>query len=217
MTVIRSACSRRFVGFTRIELLVIVTVLALVIGLVNPTIARAKAKSRRIGCVSRLKNMGLAYRIFATDNGDRFPWEIETNRVTNVQDADEIVHYFQVVSNALSTPIIIACPADTRKPAVNWASLTRQNISYFINVNSAETYPDSFLAGDRNLLTNGVNMGPGRVKMTQNSEIAWDPITQHKNQGNAVMGDSSVQQLSIPRLQDHWKKTATNDATFLFP
>lgn len=202
----------------RIELLLILSLLFIFVLLAIPALNKAKAKSQRISCVCNLKNIGLGYRIFATDHSDQFPWETNVGRIASLAPADEILQHFLVISNELSTPKILACKSDTRKPAPNWATLTRANISYFLNINSAETFPQSFLAGDRNLTTNGVKLGPGRVKITQDSTLSWDPFTMHKSQGSMTMGDGSVQQFSNTRAREQWKNTGqTDDVTFLFP
>ena len=39
-----------------------------------PALAKAKAKATRIKCVNNLKQAGLAFRVFANDNDDRYPW-----------------------------------------------------------------------------------------------------------------------------------------------
>ena len=47
--------------------------------------------------------------------------------------ADTFRH-FQVMSNELSTPKILACPADTRAAANNFFRLKNQNVSYFVGL-----------------------------------------------------------------------------------
>jgi prepilin-type processing-associated H-X9-DG protein len=114
------------------------------------------------------------------------------------------------LSNEFSTPKLLICPADKeREEATNFATLRRQNVSYFLAPNAREVFPQSFLAGDRNLTTNGVRIGPGRVELKDPAQTGWDE-TIHKSQGNVAMGDGSVQQLSIARLRDQLKYAETN-------
>jgi hypothetical protein len=59
--------------------------------------------------------------------------------------------HFQALSNELSSPAILACPADTRLAATNFAALQNSNISYCISVCAKPSRPDLMLAGDRNI------------------------------------------------------------------
>ena len=107
---------------------------------------------------------------------------------------------FVVMSNELSTPNILICPADIRAPATNFGlELANSNVSYFVGVTANEIDYRMLLSGDRNL-TNGPVSSTRLLLLTTNSAPGWDQRL-HKFRGNVAFADGSVQSLDIPRLR----------------
>ena len=192
---------RRLSAITRIELVAMIAVGVVLTTLAVCVLSDAKAKSRRISCNCRLKQIGLAFGIFGADYGDNFPMSISTSKGGSMEYANEVCRHFLATSNELSTPKILACPADTRKPAPRFSVLSNVNISYFVGLDAKESAPDVLLAGDRNLMTNGVPVGSGLVQLTTNLTVGWT-ARMHKNAGNAAFGDGHVDSLSSNRLHE---------------
>jgi len=115
--------------------------------------------------------------------------------------ASEVFRHFQAMSNELSTPKILACPADTRKLAPGFSVLSNTNISYFVSLDAKDSAPQVLLAGDHNLMTNGVPVPSGLLELTTNLTASWT-ARMHKNAGNVAFGDGHVDTLSSNLLRE---------------
>jgi prepilin-type N-terminal cleavage/methylation domain-containing protein len=164
-----------------------------------------------------------------------------------------VANVFLVMSNRLGTPKVLACPADTSRTslpgdtysptsptgptgpiltaATNWENFSVHNLSYFVEGNASDAFPQMILIGDRNIghqgavaetatpaskmdMVNGPYtetfvLYPGvtglsaitRVSWLGSSAWEWTDTDIHQDVGNLGMADGSVQQTPLGGLQ----------------
>lgn len=118
MTSTRFARSARIRAFSLLELLVVIGIIVILVALLLPVLSRAKTKARNITCVNQLRQLGVAARLYAEDNGSRLPAaELLPSNPTDPQHplpriSDVLGSYVsKVVNTNLSAPVF-KCPAD---------------------------------------------------------------------------------------------------------
>ncbi|HEY3782818.1 MAG TPA: prepilin-type N-terminal cleavage/methylation domain-containing protein [Fimbriimonadaceae bacterium] len=59
-----------YAGFTLIEMLVVIAIIAILAGILFPVFAKAKAAAKKAACMSNTKQLGLGYMMYAGDYDD---------------------------------------------------------------------------------------------------------------------------------------------------
>lgn len=204
-------------GATFVEMLSGLVVLTIVLLLVLPAFVKAHPDDRRIRCVNNLKQIGLAFRIYANDHNDLYPMQIaerDGGALESIERGDAS-RIFLAMSNELSVPKTVICPADSRVAATNWNAFGSTNLSYFVGVDAEGAYPNMILSGDRNLERGG-SLLSGLTVLSANPAPTWTSA-QHQNAGNLGLVDGSVVQTSGRILRSQLNSDANNTNRFLFP
>lgn len=61
-------------AFTLVELLVVIGIIGLLISILLPTLNQSRAKGQTVACASNMRQVGLAFAMYAHDNAGRLPY-----------------------------------------------------------------------------------------------------------------------------------------------
>jgi prepilin-type processing-associated H-X9-DG protein/prepilin-type N-terminal cleavage/methylation domain-containing protein len=212
-------------GFTLVELLVVVGMIAVLIGVLLPALARAREQSKAVSCASQLRQLYLAQMFYADDNGGRItPVLFEgINRtwhpllapyVTKVQDEQNFERTAQLflcpsVDPGLFKPTASAYGMNSHVMLDNWRSRRdrKTNASEIILMGDKPMSTDDYLTSE-----------DGHFLLRQESENKfWMRVWGHRSAGsyrhggkqlaNMVMLDGHVAALGRRDLRHesgHW-------------
>jgi competence protein ComGC len=188
-------------GWSFVEAMVIIFVVALAVTLLLPALARTKARTKRIGCTANIKQNGLAFRLWSNDHADQFP-QASTNTSGSLAWANspEVFRHFLALSNELVTPKVLACNSDSaRFKAVDFTTFSNSNLTYFVALNADESKPQQILTGDRNITGGTLSNGFLRV-LTSADDVGWTREI-HVGVGDVGLVDGSAQQFTPESLR----------------
>jgi hypothetical protein len=117
-----------------------IAVSLVVAAMVLPELAKARRHMvQKTGCEYNMRQIGLAFKVWALDHNDQFPFNVSTNAGGTLElcdvgpdgfDKNAIAH-FRIISNELNTPGFLVCPNDpARHPAASFDALQQLSVTY---------------------------------------------------------------------------------------
>jgi len=207
--------SRNRRGFTLIELLVVIAILGVLVALLLPVLARAKAKASRVKCVSQLGQVATALIAFSNENGGRLPWQLTplTQREFFGPQSDDFASHpaaifsLPTLRTGLGSAEILWSPCDAEREAANeaaradWARydpaigriLPHKAISYVLIHGADIGRPTTVLGATRNLST--CDLGTARWSGADEKRVPPEAMSGlNKGQGQLMAADGSARQ-----------------------
>src|SRR6185369_2835136 len=100
--------TRRVTAPTLIELLVVIAIIAILAGLLLPSLSKAKVQGKTARCISNLRQLGLTMAMYTGDNTERFPYSGRAWPQMPFVDLYRLFHPY-IATNGAS---FFLCPGD---------------------------------------------------------------------------------------------------------
>jgi len=97
-------------AFTRVEVLVVIGIIAVLIGILIPVVTRVQNSAKRTACASNLREIGNFFQMYLNENKMRVPRVNPLPSMQNLNNSPSIVRVFEpYVKNATN---VYRCPVD---------------------------------------------------------------------------------------------------------
>ncbi len=181
--------SRR--GFTLIELLVVIAIIAILAALLLPTLSAAKQRAWTSKCNSNLRQIGLGMRMFADENGERYPESGGTIYWDATDPGTKKQSWMQQIFPDVGNTNVFNCPGNVQLPTD-----VQGPFNYFNGCNAAFVATGGFAAvnSDSIVFTSAFVLGGDTAGTKSNGTgLQFDPLDADKDDytQNCVGGAAS--------------------------
>jgi len=124
-------CCNKKLGFTLLELLIVITIIGILATILLPVLARAREQAKKIVCTNNLKQIGLAFLMYSHENNGLFPPGHPNHKWGEIEyfETDSLLRYSQrqyrnnyifdaseVYPDYLSDLRVLVCPSSVFEP-----------------------------------------------------------------------------------------------------
>jgi prepilin-type N-terminal cleavage/methylation domain-containing protein len=183
MSIGRRLGSRRR-AFTLVELLVVIGIIAILIGILLPTLSRARESANKTACLSNIRELGNAFRLYAAGNKDAMPIGcvgVVTTPNTAEKQFSYVVNWNPLTGGSAPNPKIVQmgnlAVAGLAKSPKTFYCPSEQSDPQFIYNSPDNVWPFDKTPVDPHLTTKG--LGHTRFGYNTRPMCVWDIRPEH--------------------------------------
>jgi len=190
--------------FTLIELLVVIAIIAILAALLLPSLQAAREMAKKSQCASQLKQFGLAFVMYAQDNGSYLPRRGATQTSIGWDSTNLTRQHGELNPDYIPNGKAYYCPSDqSRSYKSNWKSV------------SSYGYLLCYVAANNLRITDlkfsGVEFSPSKLPILPDMWMAITSSSYHNPRGfNVLYYDTHVKFVADPTGQAYSETPARN-------
>ena len=107
-------------AFTLVELLVVISIIAMLLAIMMPSLQKARNQAKKVVCLSNMRQMGIVLITYLVDSDNHLP-----PSSCHLSNPDQ--YWLCILNKHSSAPLLFRCPSDKAKVFIDWSKpLTAQ-------------------------------------------------------------------------------------------